>query len=154
MRLTQFADLALRTLIFLALRDGQLSSIPQIARAHRISENHLSKVVLKLGREGFIETTRGRAGGIRLARAPAEIGLGDVVRRLEEDMAIVACFPGGGTCVLTGRCGGRTIIDEALGAFLGVLDRYSLEDLIVREGAKTARRLGLTRRSPRLPLAT
>ncbi|ACB95596.1 RrF2 family transcriptional regulator [Beijerinckia indica] len=134
MRLTLHTDYALRTLIFLGLHQERRVSIHEIADAYGISENHLMKVIQKLGRpDGFIETTRGRGGGLRLARAPDKIRLDDVVRYTEEDMAIVACFQQAKdheACVLTGYCGLQSILGEALAAFLAVLQRYTLADLL------------------------
>lgn len=144
MRLTQFTDLGLRTLIYLGLKGERLSSIREIAEAYRVSENHLTKVVHQLGQHGFIDTMRGRGGGVRLSRAPSEIRIGDVVRRAEEDMALVACFPGPGSCILGGGCGGQRILNEALAAFMEVLDRYTLEDMLRMEHDVMRRRLGLS----------
>jgi Rrf2 family transcriptional regulator, nitric oxide-sensitive transcriptional repressor len=125
MRLTAHTDYALRTLICLAVR-GQ-STIAEISDLYDISEAHLSKVIHQLGMAGDIETTRGRGGGIRLAKLPAEINVGAVVRRTE-DQALVACFKGG-TCLISPACVLQTALREALAAFLGVLDRYTLADL-------------------------
>ena len=137
MRLTMHTDFALRTLMYLGLRPGRLASIPEIAAAYGISENHLTKVVHGLGRAGFVETLRGRGGGLRLARPPGEIRVGEVVRHAEGDLAVVACFgpdgrpgPGGGGCVLAGACRLQGLLGEALGAFLAVLDRATLADLL------------------------
>jgi len=159
MRLTLHADYALRTLMFLGLRPDRLSSVPEIAAAYRISENHLTKVVHRLGRAGFIETLRGRGGGIRLARAPQEIGLGEVVRCTEDDLALLVCFgPDGkprgngledGGCMIAGACRLRSALAEALGAFMGVLDRMTLADLVAPPLAEaTAARLGLPQPEP------
>ena len=139
MRLTLHTDYALRVLMHLGrLRPGELASIREVADAHRISENHLVKVVHGLGRAGFVATLRGRGGGLRLAKAPGEIRVGDVVRHAEEDMALVACFkpdgPPGGGCVLAGACRLQGLLGEALGAFLAVLDRATLADLLPRPG--------------------
>lgn len=132
MRLTLHTDYALRTLIYLGLRPGQRVSIHEVAQAHRISENHLVKVVHNLGRGGFVETLRGRGGGLRLARPPEKIRIGDVVRFTEEDMALVACFqtPDGGGCALINACRLQSLLGEALGAFLTVLDGKTLADLL------------------------
>ncbi|MFC7607991.1 RrF2 family transcriptional regulator [Teichococcus aestuarii] len=133
MRLTLYTDYALRTLIYLGLRPERRVSIREIAVAHRISENHLVKVVHHLGRGGFIETTRGRGGGLRPARAPEEIRIGAVVRFTEEDMALVACFQDsaeGAGCPLTNACRLQSLLGEALSAFLAVLDGQTLRDLL------------------------
>jgi Rrf2 family nitric oxide-sensitive transcriptional repressor len=147
MRLTLHTDYALRTLIYLGLRRDRRVSIRQIAEAHRISENHLVKVVHNLGRGGFIETTRGKGGGLRLARPPEEIRVGDVVRFTEEDMALVACFqaPGeGGGCALIHACRLQSALGEAFSAFMAVLDRLTLADLLLPpHRMEMAARLGL-----------
>ena len=132
MRLTRYTDYALRVLIYLGLRDpAELSRISEIAKAYGISENHLMKVVHRLGQRGFVETVRGRQGGIRLAHSPGRINIGDVVRRCEDDLRLVECFdPETNKCVITGACVLPGILDEALAAFLTVLDRYTLEDLL------------------------
>lgn len=144
MRLTRYTDYALRTLIYVGLNEPRQSSIAEIARAYGISENHLTKVVHQLGRLGFVRTTRGRGGGLRLARPAAEIGVGAVVRLTEEDLALVECF-GSGNCVITAPCRLRGVLGEALAAFLAVLDRYTLADLLDGgSGLGIAALLGLT----------
>ena len=100
MRLNLQSDYALRLLMHLAANDGELITIKQVAERFRISQNHLTKVAYLLGREGFIETVRGRSGGLRLARKPAAIRIGEVVRYME-DLALVECLPGGsGGCFI------------------------------------------------------
>jgi Rrf2 family nitric oxide-sensitive transcriptional repressor len=134
MHLTRHTDFALRVLIYLGLRPGRLASIREIALAYGISENHLVKVVHGLGQAGFIETLRGRGGGLRLARPAEAIRVGDVVRRTEEDMALVDCFaPAHGTprgCAIGGCCRLQATLEEALRAFMAVLDRTTLADLL------------------------
>ena len=143
MRLTRYTDYALRTLIYVGLHEPRQSSIAEIARAYGISESHLTKVVHQLGRLGFISTTRGRGGGLRLAKPPAEIIVGAVVRQTEEDLALVECFAGG-ACAITAPCRLRCALGEALAAFLAVLDRYTLADLLGGDdGIEIAALLGL-----------
>lgn len=143
MRLTRYTDYALRTLIYVGLHEPRQSSIAEIARAYGISESHLTKVVHQLGRLGLIRTIRGRGGGLRLARAPSEIVVGAVVRQTEDDLALVECFSGG-ACAITAPCRLRRILGEALSAFLAVLDRYTLADLIEDPaGRDIAKLLGL-----------
>ncbi len=143
MRLTRYTDYALRTLIYVGLQEPQQSSIAAIARAYDISENHLTKVVHQLGRLGLIRTIRGRGGGLRLAQAPADIVIGAVVRATEEDLALVPCF-GDGACAITPSCRLRGVLGEALAAFLAVLDRTTLADLIEDgSGPNLAALLGL-----------
>ena len=143
MRLTRYTDYALRTLIYVGLHEPRQSSIAEIARAYGISESHLTKVVHQLGRLEFICTTRGRGGGLRLAKHPAEIVVGTVVRQTEEDLALVECFASG-ACVITAPCRLRRALGEALAAFFAVLDRYTLADLLGgNDGIEIAALLGL-----------
>jgi len=128
-RLTAFTDYTLRTLIYLALQPGRLATIADIADSYGISANHLMKVVHQLGVAGDVETVRGQRGGMRLARSPAAINLGTVVRRTEPDMEIVPCFGAPAVCAIQPSCVLRHALHEAMQAFLAVLDRYTLADL-------------------------
>ena len=131
MKLTQHTDYALRMLIFLALREGKPTTVSDVASAYRLSRNHLLKVALNLGRLGYVRTARGRTGGIALARAPHEINLGDVVRAMEDDFAVVECLRrGGGGCVITSACHLTGIVRKAVEAFLAVFDAHTLADLV------------------------
>ena len=130
MKLTRYTDYALRVLLYLGASDDRRCSIGEIARGYRISENHLMKVVQDLGRMGLVATSRGRGGGIRLARPPEEIRVGDVVRRTETDMDLADCEG----CVISPVCGLVGVFDEAVMAFMAVLDRYTIADLLARRG--------------------
>jgi len=133
MRFTLQTDYALRVLMYLGLTGDDLATIAEIAERYGISDNHLMKVVSQLGRRGYITTIRGRQGGLRLARAPEEIGIGEVVRAFEGELQIVECFnPETNTCPISGLCGLAGMIDEALSAFLDVLDRKTLADVLHR----------------------
>ena len=115
---------------------GRLGSIAEIARAYAVSEHHLTKVIHRLGQLGLVKTTRGRNGGLRLGRPPEEISLGQVVRQTEEDLAIAECF-GRGCCAIAGVCELQRVLNEALQAFLFVLDRHTLADLDPTAGRRT-----------------
>ncbi|RKQ72329.1 Rrf2 family transcriptional regulator [Oceanibaculum indicum] len=131
MRLTVHTDYALRMLIHLGLLEGRTGTIDAVAEAYGISRNHLMKVAHRLGREGFVETIRGRGGGLRLARPATEIRIGDVVRATEEDFALVECFPPlSRACAITPACTLRHVFAEALDAYFAVLDRSTLADLL------------------------
>jgi Rrf2 family nitric oxide-sensitive transcriptional repressor len=131
MRLTAFADYSLRTLIYVGAKGDDLSTIDDIANAYGISRNHLMKVVHRLAQLGYIDTMRGRDGGMRLARDPAEINIGALIRDVEESLALVECLQGKpGQCCIEPACALKGIFSDALGAFLGVLDRYTLADLL------------------------
>lgn len=134
MRLTVYTDYSLRMLMYLAVKgDGGPATIAEVADAYGISKAHLNKVAHRLGLAGYVVTTRGKGGGLRLARAAEEIGLGDVIRRVEPDMALVPCFePVHAPCPIVPACGLRGALYEARQAFLAVLDRYSLADLVRR----------------------
>jgi Rrf2 family transcriptional regulator, nitric oxide-sensitive transcriptional repressor len=130
MRLTTFTDYTLRTLIYLAVRPGMVVTISDIANVYGVSGNHLTKVVHRLALAGDIATTRGQHGGLRLARNPDAINIGEVVRRTEPDLELVACFGETRHCVIEEGCVLRHALGAALQAFLAVLDRYTLADLI------------------------
>ena len=132
MRLTVRTDYSLRVLMYAGLARGRLATIAEMAAAYGVSQNHLMAVVHRLGTLGYLETVRGKGGGVRLARPPDAINLGEVVRRVETDMALVECFAAepGPSCPIAPACALRGVLGEALDAFLAVLDRYTLADLL------------------------
>lgn len=130
MQLTRFTDYSLRTLICLGLHPDRLVTIHEIAQHYGISHTHLTKVVHRLGQRGYIETVRGRVGGIRLARLPEQINLGAVVRDTEENMNIAECFDGDVNCTLLPSCALKSVFAEARKSFLATLDSYHLSDLL------------------------
>ena len=131
MRLTRFTDYALRVLILLGVTDDRLVTIDEVGDRYGISANHLMKVVHRLGTCGYIETVRGKGGGIRLARRPESIRLGDVVRDFEEGLALVECFnKASNTCPIEPDCQLKGVLRDSLRAFLGKLDEHTLADLV------------------------
>lgn len=133
MRLTMHTDYALRLLILLAAKQGEPATIQETAERYSISRNHLMKVAHRLGQAGFIQTLRGRRGGLLLAHPPEEINLGAVVRFTEEDMNLVECFdPANQNCAILPACRLRGVLQQALKAFLAELDRYTLADIMVQ----------------------
>jgi len=130
MRLNLRTDYGLRVLMYLLARPGERASVESMARSFGISSHHLNKVVQRLARGGFVETHRGRTGGVVLAREASEINLGDVVRQLEADFALVECFLAEqNNCCFSPSCRLRGIVSEALSSFIDVFSRYSLADL-------------------------
>jgi Rrf2 family nitric oxide-sensitive transcriptional repressor len=126
MKLRRLTDYALRVLIYVAERPGRRCSVPEIAAAHRISEHHLVKIAHRLGRLGYLDTTRGRGGGLALGAAPEEINLAELVRRLEGDECPVDCS----SCMLAPQCGLAGLLDQAIEAFYAELGRRTLADII------------------------
>lgn len=136
MRLTDYTDYALRTLMYLGAHADATATIQEIADAYGISKNHLMKVVHEFGQAGYIETSRGRGGGIRLGRPAKEISLGDVVRLAEGEFTLVECFGASGNrCVITPSCKLKSVLERALDAFMAELDRHTLADLIENRAA-------------------
>lgn len=130
MQLTQFTDYSLRVLVYAAVQQPGRCLTGNVAAAFGISRHHIVKVVNQLQHLGYLETTRGRGGGFTLARSAHEIRLGDVVRRAE-GMTVVECFdPGRNTCPLIRACGLKDALGEAVAAFMAVLDRHTLADLV------------------------
>ncbi len=134
MHLTIFTDHTLRVLIYLGAyrREDRLSTISDIATAYGIPGDRLRKVVHHLAKEGYVETLRGKGGGMRLARAPELINLGDVVRSAEQDQALVECFQKNkqNTCSIVSACTLRGILERAMQAFFDELDRHTLASLL------------------------
>ena len=138
MRLTTYTDYGLRLLMYVVSKDGDLATIQEVAEAYGISKNHLMKVAHNLGLLGYLETIRGRGGGLKLARRPERIGLGEVIRRMESDFVMVECFEAGeSACRITRACRLKGILGEALRAYLAVLDKYTLADLAGDNAALT-----------------
>lgn len=139
MQLTRYTDYCLRVLIFLALKQGELATIEEIATSYDISRNHLMKAVNHLARLNYIQSVRGKGGGIRLRLSPESINLGRLVRDTESDLSLVECFSPRNQCCITPACRLKNILAESLRSFLGVLDKYSLADVL--DDPNTLRRL-------------
>lgn len=150
MELTFHTDYALRVLIYLGVRGGERAQVADIARLYDVSRNHLVKVVHHLAQGGFIDSYRGRGGGIVLARDPASIRIGDVVRFTEGPVRPVECFREANECLVTEACGLPPILSEAFRNFIATLNRYTLADLVAKraplEQMFDRRRLARSRR--------
>jgi Rrf2 family transcriptional regulator, nitric oxide-sensitive transcriptional repressor len=132
MRLTNFSDFCLRFLMYAAARPDRLITIEEVSKVYNISRAHLMKVANTLTKAGYLKAVRGRSGGLALAKPPDKIGLGEVIRATEPDFALVECFGAGNECVITRSCRLRGFLHEGLDAFNAVLDKYTLEDLMLR----------------------
>jgi len=131
MHLTTFTDYCLRALIFVALKGDKLATIDEIAGRYAINRNHLVKVIFRLGQLGYLDTIRGKGGGVRLAKDPAEINLGTLVRETEDDLALVECFQDRDCqCVIEPACVLKKALRQALDAFFRTLDGYTVADLL------------------------
>jgi Rrf2 family transcriptional regulator, nitric oxide-sensitive transcriptional repressor len=131
MRLTLHTDYALRTLMYVGVKGDALSTIAEIVEHFHISRSHLMKVVHRLGQLGYMETIRGKRGGMRLARQPGQINVGAVVRDMEVELGVLGCLQGEpGYCRIEECCILRGALRDATKAFLATLDRYTLADLL------------------------
>lgn len=141
-------DYALRLLMYVAQQPERLCTISEVAQAYGISEAHLMKVTHQLGLQGWVETVRGKGGGMRLAHAPRDINLGAVVRSIEPDFALVECFSTGTQCVLSGQCRLAGVLGGAVREFMAHLDGFSLADLLPGTDfpLKSGQRMKLERR--------
>lgn len=130
MQLTQFTDYSLRLLIYLAL-SPEGATISEVAERFAISRNHLTRIAHDLGRKGWITTTRGRGGGLKLARPASEINIGKVVQSVEPNFHIVECFDRDhDACVITGACALKGALHAATRAFFDELERHTLADVV------------------------
>ena len=130
MRLSEYSDYTIRVLMCCANQGDGLLTIAEIAQSLQVSKNHLMKIVNDLAHQGVLETTRGRGGGIRLLKPPAEICIGDVLRASETDFRLVECFdPAADTCTLTPGCRLKGVLHNALRAFFSELDAVTLADV-------------------------
>lgn len=133
MRLTQWTDYALRVLMYCATNAERETAptIAEIAEVHNISRSHLMKIVMELSAKGWLSTSRGRGGGLRLVQDPSQIVVGEVVRQMEEDFTMVECFSTEGrSCTIDGRCRLKGVLAEALQAWMRVLDGVTLAELV------------------------
>ena len=138
MRLAEYTDYTLRVLMYCAARPHQRVTISELADHHGVSRNHLMKIVTDLGRQGVLETTRGRGGGLRLLKDPATLHIGDVVRASETDFRLVECFdPGSNQCTLSPTCRLKGLFSAALGAYFKELDGMTLADIVEPVSAPT-----------------
>lgn len=144
MRLTDYTDYTLRVLMFCALNPERSITIAELAESHAISKNHLMKIVNDLARQGLLQTTRGRGGGLRLRKAAADINIGDVVRKSETDFRMVECFDmDHNACTLTAHCKLKQIFKTALQSYLAELDKVTLAD-ITRPASTSAQTIDLS----------
>lgn len=149
MRLAEYTDYTLRVLMYCAQHPQQRVTIGELAEHHGLSKNHLMKIVNDLARQGLLETTRGRGGGLRLLKAPAEIRIGDVVRASETDFRLVECFdPSTNLCALSPSCRLKQVFGSALQAYFKELDAVTLADIsAAAPGPIHPRAAGASRRS-------
>lgn len=148
MRLTDYTDYSLRTLMYLGTHRDNLVTIQDIADAYSISKSHLMKVVHQLGLAGLVETIRGRSGGLRLGKEPEDINIGDVVRGTEPDFMMVECFSREtNECILSPSCELQDVLRRATNAYLDVLSGVTLADLLRNSGS--LRRLARVQVYPR-----
>ncbi len=130
MNITRFTDYSLRVLIYLSLHEEERVTIKEVAQCYDISKNHLMKVVQELSIKGYLTSTRGKNGGIKLGRDPSQINVGELVRMNEQDSTLVECFGEGNSCVITPACQLKQMLSEAMESFFKSLEKYTLADLV------------------------
>lgn len=131
MHLTRFSDHALRCLILLGLEPHRSVPVPEVATRMGVSYEHLVKIVQRLAGLGYVETVRGRNGGVRLTVEPSSLPIGTLIRQLEDNLALVDCFDDTHrTCPIASACRLASVLDDALKAFFKVLDGKTLEDVL------------------------
>lgn len=130
MKLTQFTDFSLRTLMFLAINEEELCTVSEISDSYNISRNHLVKVVHNLSKEGLIESFKGKGGGIRLAKKPEDINIGLLVAKLEAETILVECMGDAGNCKIDPSCRLKSALVKAKKSFYQVLEEYTLKDIV------------------------
>ena len=130
MKLTAFTDYSLRTLMYLAIHPKRLCTTKEIAEQFQVSQNHMVKVAYQLAKSGYVETQKGKNGGMKLARSPAQINIGEAVRNLEPDFHLVECFnQAENKCRITSACKFKSVLFDAQEAFLKTLDAFSLAQI-------------------------
>jgi Rrf2 family nitric oxide-sensitive transcriptional repressor len=135
MHLTKHTDYAFRVLLYLASKpEGELAKIPQICEFYQLSQSHISKIVMKLVQAGYVSAFRGKGGGIRLAKVPDAINVGQVLAEFEPGMRLVNCREP--YCALDPVCTLKGVLNEAAQEFVANLERYSLADLMNTETRK------------------
>lgn len=135
MQLTRFTDYSLRALMYLGMHQERLCTVKEVAEYYGISQNHLVKVVHNLSQLNYIESTKGKGGGIRLVSKPDKINLRDLITKLESNLVLVECFDQKtNTCRITNICGLKHILHESIKAFTDTLDKYTLADTISQSG--------------------
>ncbi|GHB42244.1 DNA-binding protein [Pseudovibrio japonicus] len=133
MRLTSFSDLSFRVLMYAAANQDHLFTIDEMNSYYRVSRGHMMKVVNALTKAGYLESVRGRSGGLRLGRKPEEINLADVLITTETDFKLVECMTSHNTCPLSPACKLIGPLNEAMASFLETLGKYTLADLCLRK---------------------
>lgn len=146
MRLTAYSDYSLRVLMYVGLLGDERATIDEICEAYGISRGHVMKIVNDLGRMGYLETIRGRAGGLKLAIPPEAIGVGEVIRKTETDFAMVPCFESAKLCPITPSCALKGALALATREYLKALDQFTLADLIAAKGS-LRKQLGMAKAS-------
>ncbi|MGB4813148.1 MAG: Rrf2 family transcriptional regulator [Methylophilaceae bacterium] len=133
MQITTFSDYSMRVMMYLGLQHGQMVNISDIAEAYSISENHLMKVVHYLAQRGYVETIRGKGGGLRLVKDPKSIKIGEMLHESEGGSGLLPCLDGASSCCIYKSCKLVEILREAQAALYLVLDNYTLADLLSDE---------------------
>ena len=141
MNITRFTDYSLRVLIYVALNDKELVTIKSISEQYKISKNHLMKIVQELNTQGYLQSIRGKNGGIKLGKPANSINVGDLIRHFEANSTLVECFGDNNLCIITPACKLKAMFADAMEAFYESLSQYTIADLVKGNKKKQLRRL-------------
>ena len=139
MQLTKYTDYALRVLVYLGQRQNQRTTINDITQHYNISRNHLMKIIHHLSQAGYVQSSRGRLGGLSLGKDPAEINIATVVGETEKNMSLVECFGSHNTCTIEPECVLKHVLHRAHESFMEALAVFTLADVLHLQGAGSAK---------------
>ena len=130
MYLSKFTDYSFRILIYLSHNEGKLFTVDELANALNLSSHHIKKIIYRLAKNGYISSSKGRNGGIKLGMSPKDINLGKLLQVTEDNLNLVECLSNNNTCNLNNSCKLKPVINNALNLFIAEFYKYTLYDIL------------------------